>query len=155
MTNRHRPPTRMSISCVSHVKPAGPNHCGRCCGSVQALNTRSRGAAITRDSTISRSRGQVGRAGEVAGVLVSVILFLLLGSDRIALCLQGLDIGVQTIETCVPGLARVLDPVARLRHGLHAQPAGPALRMPAATDQGCAFTNLYMLGELLQADLPM
>src|SRR5258708_32056403 len=103
MTNRHRPMTRMSISCVSHVKPAGPNHCGRCCGSVQALNTRSRGAAITRDSTISRSMAQMGGAGGAAGVvLLSVIPFLLLGAD--ALCLQGLVRGVQTIEACLPDL---------------------------------------------------
>src|SRR3954469_12275033 len=100
MTKRHLPPTRISISCVSHVKPAGPNHCGRCCGSVQALNTRSRGAAITRESTISRSMAQMGC------VVVSVIWFLLLGTDRFVVCLHGLNIGLQTVEARVPGLAR-------------------------------------------------
>src|SRR3954468_9308571 len=104
MTKRQRPPTRMSISCVSHVKPDGPNHCGRCSGSVQALNTRSRGAGMTRDSTISRSMAQMGCVVGVAIVLDSVILFLLLGTDRIALCLQGRHVGVQTVEARVPGL---------------------------------------------------
>src|SRR5579864_8977659 len=55
MSKRHRPPTRISISLVSILKPAGPNQIGRCFRSVQAVNTMSRRASITRERTISRS----------------------------------------------------------------------------------------------------
>jgi len=88
--------------------------------------------------------GQVGRAGEVAGVWVSVILFLLLGSDRIAFCLQGLDIGVQTIETSSQAW-RVcsIQWLASARASTRSR--RPALRMPAATDEACAFKNFKCL----------
>src|SRR6185369_12308650 len=55
MSKRHSPPTRMSISFVSILKPAGPNQFGRCFASAHAENTTSRRALITRERTISRS----------------------------------------------------------------------------------------------------
>src|SRR3954469_14704081 len=51
----------MSHSRFSTLNPFGPNHCTICLGSVQAMNTRSRGAAITRHNTISRSGAHVVR----------------------------------------------------------------------------------------------
>ena len=55
ITIRYRPPGRTSISQTGFVKPFGPHHCATCFGSVQASNTRSRGASKVRVSTKSRS----------------------------------------------------------------------------------------------------
>src|SRR5438477_7185792 len=70
MSKRHRPPTHMSISLVSILKPAGPNQLGRCFGSVQAENTMSRRASITRERTISRSSAHCESAALVDEVMI-------------------------------------------------------------------------------------
>src|SRR5438128_11303749 len=70
MSKRHRPPTHMSISLVSILKPAGPNQFGRCFGSVQAENTTSRRASITRERTISRSSAHCESAALVDEVMI-------------------------------------------------------------------------------------
>src|SRR5579871_4838566 len=71
MSKRHTPPTRMSISLVSILNPAGPNQFGKCSGSVQAAKTTSRFALMTRERTISRSMSQCARAA--SGVEVMAI----------------------------------------------------------------------------------
>src|SRR5205823_8731349 len=70
MSKRHRPPTHMSISLVSILKPAGPNQLGRCFGSVQAENTMSGRASITRERTISRSSAHCESAALVDEVMI-------------------------------------------------------------------------------------
>src|SRR3981189_1496733 len=70
MSKRQRPPTHMSISLVSILKPAGPNQFGRCFGSVQAENTMSRRASITRERTISRSSAHCESAALVDEVMI-------------------------------------------------------------------------------------
>src|SRR6202171_2878014 len=52
---RSLPPTCASNSQTGLVKPSGPHHCAKCCGSVQALNTSARGASNTRVIVTSRS----------------------------------------------------------------------------------------------------
>src|SRR3981189_2259363 len=70
MSKRQRPPTHMSISLVSILKPAGPNQFGRCFGSVQAENTMSRRASMTRERTISRSSAHCESAALVDEVMI-------------------------------------------------------------------------------------
>src|SRR3954463_4602967 len=55
MTKSHTPPTRNSKDRVVVVNPSGPHHRDRCRTCVNASNTSSRGALMTRDITISRS----------------------------------------------------------------------------------------------------
>ena len=52
------------------LKPAGPNQLGRCFGSVQAENTTSRRAFITRERTISRSSAHCESAALVDEVMI-------------------------------------------------------------------------------------
>jgi hypothetical protein len=55
ITKSHSPPTRNSNARVVVVNPSGPHHRDRCRTSVNASNTSSRGALMTREITISRS----------------------------------------------------------------------------------------------------
>src|SRR5436190_23611785 len=95
MSTRHVPPTRISISLVSTLNPAGPNHWGRCRGSDQAANTNSRLALITRDNTISRSSAQVDRTELLPSSFTDT---------RLLLFLQFLDVKFQPIEASFPDL---------------------------------------------------
>src|SRR5258708_2579770 len=61
MRKRYLPPARTSISQVGIVKPRGPHHRIKCCGSVQASKTRLRGASKIRLSVSTRSAGSVVR----------------------------------------------------------------------------------------------
>src|SRR5438876_731192 len=117
-SKRHRPPTRRSISCETVSNPAGPNHRVSCSGSVQALNTSSRGAANTRDSTISRSSAQLWRAS--------------FGSIARLLLLHPAEVIVEAVEPGLPGPPGVLDPAGDLGQRFHPQPARPALAVLAA-----------------------
>src|SRR6476620_7034190 len=99
MTERHTPPGFTSILCVVVVKPLGPHHCPTCSGSVQASNTSSCGASISRDRTISRSVGILASA-----VMASMPLPFLL------LRLHFAEINLQAIETFVPQRPVALEP---------------------------------------------
>src|SRR6478736_3169253 len=108
--NRQRPPTRMSISSVSVVKPFGPNHCVIWLGSVKASNTRERGAAITRDRTISRSSAHIAR-----GSWLIVFTF----RETYLRGLRLWDLGLrekllEPVEPRFPGCACVIEPERRL-----------------------------------------
>src|ERR1700722_7453125 len=127
--NRQRPPSRMSISRVSVVKPSGPNQRTTSAGSLQALKTRSRGASSTRDSTISRSRVQVSRAA------ASVIIIGLLRGWR----LQRAQERIEAVEAGLPGFAGVFGPGRGGLQRRRLQPAGPPLSVAAAADQAGAF----------------
>src|SRR5258708_36453379 len=71
MASRNRPPTHSSIYLVSILKPAGPNQIGRCFGSIQAVNTMSRRASITRERTISRSSAHCESVALVDEVMIN------------------------------------------------------------------------------------
>src|ERR1043165_6642689 len=94
MTKRHVPPVLNSKVCVVVVNPFGPHHCARCFGSVNAENTRSRGASKTRVPMIecgSRSRSML---------LFAAMIFL-----PLALFLRGLQrlqVIIETIEPLFP-----------------------------------------------------
>src|SRR5690348_992742 len=96
----------MSHSRVSVLKPAGPNHCVIWFGSVHAANTRSRGALITRHSTISRSRAQVLRGSVLRGSLLIDVALRRGGSV--------FEKALQPVKARFPGLARVIQPLPRL-----------------------------------------
>src|SRR3984893_7135670 len=74
MCTRIAPPGRTSSSQTGFVKPLGPHHCASSFGSVQALNTISRGASNTR--VILSSRSADSRAGSTLGAM-----FFLLGTQ--------------------------------------------------------------------------
>src|SRR6185503_12969307 len=126
----------MSHSSVSTLKPSGPNHCTICLGSVHAANTRSRGAAITRLSTISRSSAQVLR-----GSVVMLVIFRLCCCDKF----------FQAVEARVPGGAGVVEPAGSFGETLHIQPAGTLLPVASARDEAGALQHLQMLRHRRQA----
>src|SRR5688572_1551344 len=143
MSKRHCPPTRMSISFVSIANPSGPNHAGNCAGSVQASNTRARGASTTRVMTISRSRGHSDHGDWRT----------LVGSLMVAgLLLAALNVGVHPVKPRGPE-AEVLaepgvGPAQRLRfEGAHANPA----RL-ASLKKSAVFKDADVLQECRQAD---
>src|SRR5215470_11232911 len=85
---------RNSNARVVVVKPSGPHHRDRCRTSVNASNTSSRGALITREITISRSA--VACAGSPPLLVVAIVWPLLP-------CLpQFLHVRVQPVEALVP-----------------------------------------------------
>src|SRR6185369_5728255 len=57
MQTSETPPSRNSIRATGQVKPFGPHHCITSSESVQAFQTRSTGAAITRVTTRSEFLG--------------------------------------------------------------------------------------------------
>ena len=122
MMRRHLPPGRRSISRMSVVKPFGPHHCPTCHGSARAPHTIARGAANTREMTISFAA-----AASKTSLVVSSMLFLLvhqLGtlcfSRVLFLCfgLQALQVFVQSIKALFPELAVLVEPAGGLAEGL-------------------------------------
>src|SRR5258708_38432024 len=105
----------MSHSRLSTLKPSGANHCAICFGSDQAWNTRSRGAAITRLSTISRSSAQVLR--ESAFMVVTFGLRGLRG-------FRCREKAFEAVESRLPGFSRVIQPARRLGESIGAKRAG-------------------------------
>src|SRR5262245_18776974 len=120
MMNRQTPPTRTSISWMVVLKPFGPHHCCTCSGSVQAFQTRARGALIARCVTISRS--------------LSDILISLLGLD-------GAHVRLEPVEARLPLRPQAPQPARHLVEPGRFQPAGAELGVAAAGDQARAFQH--------------
>src|SRR5262249_26073396 len=118
------------------VKPRGPHQCTRCSGSVQASNTRLRGASKTRVRTSTRSAA--------AAVLLPAARFRLL-------LLQFTQILVQAVETLLPETPVLLQPVGGVLERTGFEPAGPQLRFTAAGDQTGPLQRLEVLGDGGQA----
>src|SRR5215471_17971528 len=117
------PPGRTSIWHAMVVKPCGPHQRAAIAWSVQARNTRSRGASNSRVITSSRSLGvMTGSALAAAGMRLSFPLDLT-------------QVVVETIEAGVPELAVVRQPVDRGLERAGLEPARPPLRGAAARDQ--------------------
>src|SRR5262249_47552887 len=140
-TKRHRPPTRISISRVSTLKPSGPNHIGTCCGSVQTLNTSSRGAAMTRERTISRSCSHESR-GELLPALSFATLFLR--------CLQSEDIGLHPIEPRFPDRSARAQPLLGLRDRFGRDAARPRSANLLGRDEPARLEHLHVLDDRRQ-----
>src|SRR5207237_9322414 len=90
MQVENAPPTCSSPLFSVIVKPRGQDHCARCCGSVQARNTRARGASKLRRTVSSRSA-----AGASA-------LFRALASMCFLYSLQLAELCVEAIEALLP-----------------------------------------------------
>src|SRR5580692_8324500 len=135
MTKRHTPPGRKSKALVVVVKPFGPHHCARCFTSVNAENTKSRGASNTRIAMIES--GSPSRSTLTA---VSIVAILLVLDGTVFGILFGLglklpQIVVEAIEALLEKAAVVAKPVVDVLERLRLDPAGPPLRRAAARDE--------------------
>src|SRR5438445_10339905 len=111
-----------------------------CRGSVHAFQTSSRGASNTRQMAKSRSAD-----GSVGLISFAAMMFsFLLG---FSLCLQFMQIVVQTIKTLLPKTPVAFEPVHRLLERSGLEPAGAPLRLPSARDQPAALQHLEMFGD--------
>src|SRR5579872_6439803 len=131
MWTRMAPPGRASQSQTGVVNPCGPHHCARCFGSVHILNTRARGASITRVSTSSYPT-HVSR--------LSAFMLLLL-------CLQLADVVFKAIETLVPQPPVLLDPMSHFPQGLRLEPARTPLRLATLRNQAGPLQDFEVLGD--------
>src|SRR6478672_444446 len=107
-----------------------------CSGSVQASNTSSCGASISRDRTISRSVGILASA-----VMASMPLPFLL------LRLHFAEINLQAIETFVPQRPVALEPRVDVLQRVGRDAAGAPLRLAAPGDEAGALQHLEVLGD--------
>src|ERR1700730_13084899 len=171
MMKRQTPPARKSNVCVVSEKPFGPHQCARCFGSVQASNTRLRGASNTRLPEITfgssvRSRRNVSAMGRLLRLhhsdwdrlkCVDVALSLrglapLRSRARLLLlCLQRLEVGIEPVEALLPKAAVLLEPAVDLLQRLEFDPARTPLALPTAPDQACRLQHLQVLGDGRQA----
>src|SRR6185437_15222550 len=110
MAKWKKPPGRNSNLLTPMTQPLGPHHNPSRSASLQAFQTRPRGAAKRR-------------------VMVSTlsISFSPLGAG-----LDFMQIGVQPVETVFPKMFVDLDPARRVLQRRRLQLAGPRLRRPAS-----------------------
>src|SRR5258708_38753198 len=127
---RMAPPGRTSSSQTGFVNPRGPHHSATRFGSVQALNTSSRGASNTRVSTNS--------CPSFGTKLPVAMLFLLF--------LHVLQIFVQTVKTFGPEPLVVRQPFSDILERRGANTAWPPLRLARACYQTSVFQNLEVAG---------
>src|SRR5215468_8198381 len=117
MTKSQAPPTRNSKDRVVVENPSGPHHRDRCRTCVNASNTNSGGALMTRDITISRSA--VPCSGSPPLLVVAIRCFL-------PLCLfQVLHVLLQPVEAPAPEPLEATQPLAH-----RPQPAGVQVVQP-------------------------
>src|SRR5499425_254479 len=119
----HSPPTRNSKDRVVVVKPSGPHHRDRCRTRVNASNTRSRGAPITRDITISRSA--VACAASPPLLVVAIVWSLL------PCLLELLYVLVQPVEALAPEPLEAAHPLVDRPQTAGVQEVQPLLAGPA------------------------
>src|SRR5204862_439100 len=129
---RMAPPGRGSNSQTGLVNRCGPHHCATIFGSVQALNTSSRGASKTRVTTNSCS--SFGAKFPVA------MLFLLF--------LHVLQIFVETVETLGPEPPIAPHPIGDILERRGGNTAWPPLSFAPACYQAGVFQHLEVPGNL-------
>src|SRR5260370_10729755 len=134
---RMAPPGRKSNSQTGLENPRGPHHCATCFGSVQALNTSSRGASNTRVSTNSCS---------LFAMMFPVTLLF-------PLFLNVSQIVIQPVKAFRPEPPVVRGPVGNVLERTCLEPAGPPLRLVSPRDHSRAFQHLEVLGDGRHADL--
>src|SRR5580658_5668038 len=137
MQTRNFPPGLMSMSQNVVVKPCGPHQRATCSGSIHALNTRRRGASMTRVTTSCRSVASAA-AVSVATSMAAPTLF--------PLPLQILQIGLETIEALLPEGAIMLQPIRGVLEWTRLEPTWSPLRLAATRDQPGAFQHFQVLG---------
>src|SRR5260370_19146612 len=128
---RMAPPGRASNSQTGFVNPCGPHHCATRFGSVQALNTSSRGASKTRVSTNSCS--------SYAMMFPVAMLFLLF--------LYVAQIVIQPIEALRPELPVVPNPIGNVLERRGRDPAGPPLCLASSCNQTSTLQDLEVPGD--------
>src|SRR6266487_3348393 len=111
-SKRKVPPTRASSLLTVTPMPLGLNQCSNASGSIQARNTRWRGAVNARRST------RVVLGSDAGGINNVLLLFR---------CCQ--QVGVQGIELCFPEVPVVFKPGGSVSHGTgsEAKPVRPSV----------------------------
>src|SRR5580658_1330280 len=137
MQTRNFPPGLMSMSQKVVMKPCGPHQRATCSGSIHALNTRRRGASMTRVTTSCRS--------VVSAAVVSAATSMA-AATLLALSLQVLQIGLQAIEARFPEAAVMLQPIRGVLEWTRLEPTWPPLCVAATHDQPGAFQHFQVLG---------
>src|SRR5258708_3728423 len=143
-TNRHSPPGRASILSTVVAYSRGPNHCDTSFGSVNALNTSSRGASKTRVMVSSCFPGSM-----TYSVFATVCAFAVIGF----LLLYGRQVFVESLETLVPKLPVLAHPISRLLQAAAVQPARPPLCLPALPDQPRPLQHFQVFGDAGKAQV--
>src|SRR6266849_5746342 len=131
MWMRMAPPGRASNSQTGFVNPCGPHHRATRFGSVQALNTSSRGTSKTLVSTNSCS--------SFAMMFPVAMLFLLF--------LYVAQIVIQTIQALRPEPLVVRHPIGDILERRGRDPARPPLRLAATCNQTGVFQHLEVPGD--------
>src|SRR5436190_2121144 len=139
-TKSHSPPTRNSKDRVVVVKPSGPHHRDRCRTRVNASNTSSRGAPITREITISRSA--VACAASPPLLVVAIVWSLL------PCLLQLLHVLVQPVEALAPEPLEAAHPLVDRPQPAGVQAVQPLLARPADPHQPDLPEDPQVLGRL-------
>src|SRR5271169_5158519 len=139
MWKRYAPPGRKSALRTVLGKPRGPSQRTIRSGSVQAFQTKSRGAFKMRVMTSTRPSG-------CTAALLFAGMFLLLLDFQFA-HLQLAQILLQTIEALLPETAIVLQTVGGVLERTCLEPAGPPLRFAATRDQTGTLQHLEVLGD--------
>src|ERR1700704_4144625 len=158
MAKRHTPPTRMSISLVSILNPAGPNQFGKCSGSIQAAKTTSRFALMTRERTISRSISQCARAASGVEVMEISRAFedgVWLGASSPApspwrLLLKRRYISLEPVKAGFPDGALLGEPVLGPLDGAWHQAACAEAAMLLRLDEATGFQHTYVFHQTRQ-----
>src|SRR5262245_17592002 len=122
------------------VKPSGPHHRDRCRTRVNASNTSSRGAPITREITISRS--SVACAGSPPLLVIAIWCSLL------PCLLQLLHVLLQPIEALAPEPLEAADPLVDRKQPTGVQAVQPLLARPAYPHEPDLPEDPQMLGRL-------
>ena len=133
MQCRQAPPSVRSTDTDGADIFCGPHQRIRCSGSVQRRKSRSRGAAISRMRTISRSPRRP--LGSYSTTIV------------VSPCSQRCGVGFQPIEMFAPELSVGFQPIVHLPKRLGFEATGPPLRLPALRNQPGLFQHLQMLGD--------
>src|SRR5580700_11915206 len=110
---RIAPPTRTSSSQTGFVNPFGPHHCAVCRTSVQALNTRLRGASKTRVMIKSHSDDPVVSIVALVFAFCADMRLLLLSISGIFL-LEFPQIHIQPVEALLPEAPVVFHPTSNI-----------------------------------------
>src|SRR5215203_439425 len=140
ITKSHSPPTRNSKDRVVVVKPSGPHHRDRCRTRVNASNTSSRGAPITREITISLSA--VACAGSPPLLIVAIVWSLL------PCLLQLLHVLVQPVEALAPEPLEAAHPLVDRPQPAGVQAVEPLLARPADPHEPDLAEDPQVLGRL-------
>src|SRR5437899_12883233 len=102
---------------------------------------------------MTKVAGWVERLRMVSPIQSLRAALLFLAAMLLFLPLQLFQVGIQLVQALFPETAVVLHPVGDLSESARLEPAGPPLRVTAASDQACALEHLQVLGHRGKADI--